>query len=139
MKIVADKSIAYVDEAFSPLGRLVTLDGLKITPESIKDADVLLVGTATRVDRRLLQKSPVRFAATVTTGFDHIDIEYLRQKGIGFAYAPGSNANSVAEYVIAALLEIAHKYGIKLANKSIGIVGVGNIGSRVAKNVKHWG
>jgi len=133
LKIVADKSIAYVEEAFSPLGTLITLDGLKITPDSIKDADVLLVGTATKVNRKLLEGNQVRFAATVTTGFDHIDVEYLKQKGIGFAHAPGSNANSVAEYVVVALLEIANKYGLTLENKSIGIIGVGRIGSRVAK------
>ena len=87
----------------------------------------------TKVDEKLLAKSHVRFVGTATTGFDHIDIEYLKKRGVGFASAPGSNANSVAEYVIAALLEIAHKYNITLKDKSIGIIGVGRIGSRVAK------
>ncbi|MHC4753266.1 MAG: 4-phosphoerythronate dehydrogenase, partial [Planctomycetota bacterium] len=74
-----------------------------------------------------------------TIGFDHIDIGFLLRNKIGFASAPGSNANSAAEYVIAALLEIGQKYGIDLDDKSIGIVGVGNVGSRVAKKCEALG
>jgi erythronate-4-phosphate dehydrogenase len=133
MKIVADKSTAFVVDGFSSLGELVLLDGREITPEAINDADILIVGTATKVNEKLLAKSRVRFVGTATTGFDHIDIEYLKNKDIGFASAPGSNANSVAEYVITALLEIGHNRNINLEDKSIGIVGVGRIGSRVAK------
>ena len=133
MKIVADKSTTFVAEGFSSIGELVLLDGREITPKAINDADILIVGTATKVDEKLLAKSRVRFVGTATTGFDHIDIEYLKNRDIGFASAPGSNANSVAEYVIAALLEIGHKRNINLEGKSIGIVGVGRIGSRVAK------
>ena len=133
MKIVADKSTTFVAEGFSPIGELVLLDGREITPAAISDADIVIVGTATKVDEKLLTKSRVRFVGTATTGFDHIDIEYLKKKGIGFASAPGSNANSVAEFVIAALLELAHKNGFELEGKTIGIIGAGRIGGRVAK------
>jgi erythronate-4-phosphate dehydrogenase len=139
MKIVADKSIAFVVEGFSSLGELVLLDGREITPKTINDADTLIVGTDTKVDERLLAKSPVKFIGTATTGFDHIDTEYLKNRGIGFASAPGSNANSVAEYVIAALLEVAHKYRFELEDKTIGVIGVGRIGSRVAKKCSALG
>jgi erythronate-4-phosphate dehydrogenase len=139
MKIVADKSTAYVVEGFSPVGELEALDGRDITPEAVKDADILIVGTATKVDEKLLAKSGVCFVGTATTGFDHIDIGYLKKKGIAFASAPGSNANSVAEFVVAALLEVGHKYDIALEGRTIGIIGVGRIGSRVAKKCASLG
>jgi erythronate-4-phosphate dehydrogenase len=87
------------------------------------------------VDRSLLESSAVRFVGTLTIGTDHIDLEYLKSRNIGFASAPGSNANSVAEYVVAALLTWAEKDRIQLGEKSIGIVGVGNVGRIVAKYV----
>jgi len=133
MKILADANIPYVRECFSSIGDVELLGGREITSDAVADADVLLVRSITPVNARLLAGSRVKFVATATIGFDHIDIGYLRRNNIGFASAPGSNANSAAEYVIAALLEIAQKYNIPLQGKSIGVVGVGNVGSRVAK------
>ena len=139
MKIVADANIPFVRECFSSIGDVELLGGREITADTIADADVLLVRSITPVDGKLLASSRVRFVATATIGFDHIDIDYLRRNNIGFASAPGSNANSAAEYVIAALLEIAQKHDIDLQATSIGIVGVGNVGSRVAKKCKALG
>jgi erythronate-4-phosphate dehydrogenase len=85
------------------------------------------------VNEKLLAGSSVKFVATATIGFEHVDTSYLKKRGIGFASAPGSNANSVAEYIVAALLSVGKKRKITLAGKSIGVVGVGNVGSRVAK------
>ncbi len=133
MKILADANIPYVRECFSSIGDVELLGGREITSDSVTDADVLLVRSITPVNAKLLAGSRVKFVATATIGFDHVDIDYLRRNNIGFASAPGSNANSAAEYVIAALLEIAQKYNIPLQGKSIGVVGVGNVGSRVAK------
>lgn len=133
MKIIADANIPFVKDCFLSIGEVEVFPGREIKPGIVGDADCLLVRSVTKVDSDLLAGSKVRFVGTATIGFDHIDIEYLKRNNIGFASAPGSNANSAAEYVIAGLLEIGRKYRIKLEGKSIGIVGVGNVGSRVAK------
>jgi erythronate-4-phosphate dehydrogenase len=133
MKIIADANIPFVKDCFSSIGEVETLSGREIKPDVIGDAECLLVRSTTRVDSNLLAGSKVRFVGTTTIGFDHIDIGYLTRNNVGFASAPGSNANSAAEYVIAGLLEIGRKYKIMLEDKSIGIIGVGNVGSRVAK------
>ncbi|MHC4620963.1 MAG: 4-phosphoerythronate dehydrogenase, partial [Planctomycetota bacterium] len=83
--------------------------------------------------------SKVRFVGTATIGFEHVDVDYLSESNIGFASAPGSNANSVAEYIVAALLSVGQKKGIEIEGKSIGIVGVGNVGSRVEKKARALG
>ena len=133
MKIIADGNIPFVAECFSSIGEVKAVSGREITPGVVADADALLVRSVTPVGAELLAGSKVRFVGTATIGFDHIDIEYLSQNNIGFASAPGSNANSAAEYVIAGLLEIGQRYGLDLEDKSIGIIGVGNVGGRVAK------
>jgi len=132
MKIVADANIPFVGECFSSVGEVEVFGGRRITADVLADADVLLVRSITPVNADLLAASKVRFVATATIGVDHVDIDYLQGRGIGFASAPGSNANSAAEYVVAGLLEVGAKRGIELAGKSIGIIGVGNVGSRVA-------
>ena len=139
MKIVADGNIPFVQACFSHLGEIQVVQGRQITPATVADAEVLLVRSVTRVDRGLLEGSRVRFVATATIGFEHVDVDYLRSRGIGFASAPGSNANSVAEYVVAALLAVGQKHGLMLQGKSIGIVGVGNVGSRVAAKCRTLG
>jgi erythronate-4-phosphate dehydrogenase len=131
MKIIADENIPFVTECFSSIGDVETVSGRKMTSTLVSDADVLLVRSITQVGADLLAGSKVRFVGTATIGFDHIDIEYLSRNNTGFASAPGSNANSAAEYIIAALLNIANEHNIQLEGKSIGITGVGNVGSRV--------
>jgi len=133
MKIIADANIPYVAECFSFIGEVEVIGGRQITPDVVADADVLLVRSITPVGAELLSGSAVRFVATATIGFDHIDVDFLQRNHIGFASAPGSNANSAAEYVIAGLLEIGRRYDLDLEDRSIGIIGVGNVGSRVAK------
>ncbi len=139
MKIIADENIPFVAECFSSIGEVETVPGREITPGVVADADVLLVRSITPVGADLLADSKVRFVGTATIGFDHIDIEYLSRNKIGFASAPGSNANSAAEYVVAALLNIAKLHSIDLEGKSIGIIGVGNVGGRVAKKASALG
>ena len=132
MKIVADENIPFVKECFSSIGDVVTVSGRDVDAATVKDADILLVRSITKVDADLLAGSSVKFAATATIGTDHIDKQYLSANDIGFAYAPGSNSNSVAEYVVAGLLALGKKHKFALEGKSIGIVGVGNVGSKVA-------
>ncbi len=139
MKIVADINIPFIKACIEYLGEVELLNGREITADKVKDADALLVRSVTQVNEALLQGSSVQFVATATIGFEHIDRDYLASRGIGFSSAPGSNANSVAEYIVAALLEIGHRKGIDLANTSIGIVGVGNVGSRVATKCEGLG
>ena len=133
MKIIADANIPFVAECFSSIGEVKAVGGREITPDVVGDADVLLVRSITQVNADLLAGSKVRFVATATIGFDHVDIGFLQRNNIGFTSAPGSNANSAAEYVIAGLLEVSQKCAINLEGRSIGIIGVGNVGSRVAK------
>lgn len=133
MKIVADGNIPFVRECFSSIGEVEIVGGREITRDVVADAEALLVRSITAVNEGLLSGSKVRFVATATIGFDHIDVEYLGRRNIGFASAPGSNANSAAEYVVAALLEVGQENNVELEGKSIGIIGVGNVGSRVAK------
>src|SRR4030042_11802 len=139
MKIVADANIPFVRECFSSIGEVKVFGGRDITRETVADADILLVRSITPVFADLLIRSNLRFVATATIGFDHVDVDFLRHHYIGFASAPGSNANSAAEYVIAGLLEIGRKDRITLEGKSIGIIGVGNGGRRVATKCEALG
>ncbi|MCD6404742.1 MAG: 4-phosphoerythronate dehydrogenase [Planctomycetes bacterium] len=139
MKVVADENIPFAAEAFGTLGGVTLVRGRAMTAKLLADADILLVRSVTKVDRDLLEGSHVRFVATATIGTDHIDTDYLDKRGIGFASAPGSNATSVAEYVTAALLVLAKRGGYRLQDKSIGVVGVGNVGSRVATRAEALG
>lgn len=131
MKIIADQNIPFVKECFSCIGDVTLVSGRMMLPEIVKDADILLVRSITKVNADLLAGSSVKFVATATIGTEHVDQDYLAANDVGFASAPGSNANSVAEYIIAALLVLGKKYKFRLEGKSIGIVGVGNVGSKV--------
>lgn len=139
MRIVADANIPFVRECLSSVGEVRVLSGRDITPQVVADADGLLVRSITPVNEQLLAGSPVRFVGTATIGFDHVDVPYLARCGIGFASAPGSNANSAAEYVIAALLEVARRKKVRLEGSSIGVIGVGNVGGRVARKCEALG
>jgi erythronate-4-phosphate dehydrogenase len=131
MKIVADENIPCVAEAFASLGEVTLRPGRAMTTGDVRDADLLLVRSVTRVGADLLDGSRVRFVGSATIGFDHVDLDYLQARGIGFATAPGSNATSAAEYVVSALLVLGERKGFGLAGMRVGIVGCGNVGSRV--------
>ena len=132
MKITADENIAYAKEAFSQFGEVELLHGRKITPESVKDSDALIVRSITKVNKDLLEGSKVKFVGTATIGKDHIDLEYLKEKNIAFADAAGCNAHAVKEYIFTALSEVLSKRELKFKSLSMGIIGAGNVGSKVA-------
>ena len=131
MKIVVDENIPYGREAFESLGEVVTLPGRAIAPEHVRDAELLMVRSITKVNGDLLKGSKIRFVATAPIGEDHIDKGWLSDRGIRFSSAPGCNANSVGDYVVAALLELAAAHELTLNTMSLGIVGCGNVGRRV--------
>ena len=139
MKIVADENIPYVRDAFGGVGDVVTLPGREISREAIGDAKLLLVRSITRVGRELIEGTRVRFVATATIGEDHVDTAWLAAHGVGFASAPGSNAGSVMQYVAAALLAMEDRLGIDLRGMRLGVVGVGNVGSRVVRAARALG
>jgi erythronate-4-phosphate dehydrogenase len=139
MKIIADENIPCVEQAFASLGTVTLLPGRDMQPQQLRDADMLLVRSVTSVDQALLQDSAIRFVGSATIGFDHVDRAWLQQQGIGFATAPGSNAISAAEYVVSALLLMAQRKGFDLQQKTVGIIGCGNVGSRVRSRLAALG
>ncbi len=139
LHIVVNKHTPSVVQAFEKIGRVTALGTREITKDTVRDADILIVRSETKVNRDLLEGSHVKFVGTVTIGRDHVDEEYLAKKGITFVSAPGSNSNSVSEYITAALLELAYSRGFSLKEKTIGIVGVGNVGSKVWRKAEALG
>lgn len=128
LKIVADRNIPFIAEAIGELGTAVYLPGDAVTPEVMRDADILLTRTRTKCDAALLDGSPCTFIGTATIGTDHIDLPYCASHGITVANAPGCNAPAVAQYVLAAVSRTLRP-GETLADRTLGIIGVGNVGS----------
>lgn len=139
MKLIVDRDLPCVESAFGPLGEVRRAETAALTRADVKDADALVVRSTTKVDAKLLDGSGVRFVGTATIGTDHVDTQYLASRGIAFASAPGSNANSVKEYVVAALLELAAGKTWSLRGATIGVVGVGHVGSKVAEAAEALG
>jgi erythronate-4-phosphate dehydrogenase len=132
MKIIIDDKIPYIKGALESYSEVIYLPGSKTTPDIVKDADALVTRTRTICDEKLLAGSAVRFIATATIGYDHIDTVYCDKAGIAWTNAPGCNAKSVGQYIASALFTWALENRIRLREKTIGIVGVGNVGSKVA-------
>ena len=139
MKIFADENMPLVEELFAGRGEITRGPGRHLTAKQLADVAVLLVRSVTKVNAELLEGATVKFVGSATSGIDHVDQKYLQRAGIEFAYAPGCNANSVAEYVVAVLLSLAVRGRFDLAGKSIGIVGHGQVGSRVAAKCRALG
>lgn len=134
MKIVIDEKIPYIASALSAMGNeVVELPGVAIDNSSLRDADALFVRTRTVCNASLLDGTAVRFIGTATIGYDHIDGEYCKQKGIKWTNAAGCNADAVLQYVQSVVYEWASEHGCSLNGLTLGIVGVGEIGSRVAR------
>ncbi len=134
MKVVIDEKIPYLREALLEMGHSVlALPGVAISKEDVKDASALFVRTRTFCNEALLEGSAVRFIGTATIGYDHIDAAYCAANGVEWASAAGCNAGAVLQYVQAVVYSWAKERVVSLDGLTMGIVGVGEIGSRVAR------
>ena len=131
MKIVCAASVLHARAAFSAFGDVVILPDRAIRREDLLDATALIVRSKTRVNAALLEGTSVGFVATATAGTDHLDTAWLDRAGIAWTGSPGCNANSVAEYAITAMALLAAHASSPLPGKTLGVVGCGQVGSRV--------
>jgi erythronate-4-phosphate dehydrogenase len=139
LKIVADDKIPFLKGVLEPFTQVVYLPGSKISSADIVDADGLLIRTRTKCSESLLNGTRVKFIGTATIGFDHIDTAYCAQNNITWTNAPGCNSSSVQQYITAALLNLEHDNHINLCEKTIGVIGVGNVGSKIEKVARALG
>ena len=139
MLLVADENIPLLDEFFAGFGEIRRYPGRSISAEQVRDADALLVRSVTRVDEALLAGSRVRFVGTCTIGTDHLDLAYFASAGIHWASAPGCNARGVVDYVLGSLLALAEQTGQRLDQLVYGVVGAGQVGSRLVRVLQGLG
>ena len=140
MKVIVDNKIPYIKGNIEKIAdEVIYLPGHAFTKEEVKDADALIVRTRTLCNAELLEGSCVKFIATATIGFDHIDVAYCREAGIAWTNCPGCNAGSVEQYVHASLLLLKHHKGLDLEKATLGIVGVGHVGKRVQRMAEALG
>jgi erythronate-4-phosphate dehydrogenase len=131
VKIVVDQNIRGAGDTFGRHGRLSVVDGRNIQTADLEDADALIIRTTTRVDAELLRDSQVGFIGTTSIGTDHLDTPWLDQQGISWANAPGCNADSAAQYTLAMMWLACTRLGRELSSQRVGIIGLGNVGSRL--------
>jgi len=139
MKIIADEAIPFIRGVFEPYAEVRYLTGRAIAPRDVRDADALIVRTRTRCDAALLEGSRVRFIATATIGFDHIDLDCCRRRGIGVATAAGCNARGVLQWVAAVLHHLSQRDGWQPHERTLGVVGAGHVGELVRSYAAAWG
>jgi len=139
MKLIIDDACYAYDEIFSQFGEIFSMAGRDINAESVKDADVLIVRSRTKVNKELLKGSSVKFVGSTVAGLDHVDEDYLQANNIEFFSAQGCNSMAVAEFVIATILNLAKKHNFNYQDKTLGIIGVGNVGSRLAAKAELLG
>lgn len=133
MRILIDKYIPFLQGVLDNLAQVCYIEPEQFTPEAVRDADALIIRTRTQCNRLLLDGSRVQFIATATIGTDHIDLDYCRMRNIRVVSCPGCNAQAVCDYVEETLNEVAGR------QLSIGVVGVGHVGSLVAKMAERRG
>lgn len=139
MKVVIDSAIPYIRDILEPYAEVVYMTGTEFSRDAIADADALIIRTRTRVDAALLEGTRVSFVATATIGCDHIDLDYCRTQGIKVCSAPGCNARGVLQWVAATLCHLLSQDNATPEEYTLGVVGVGNVGSLVAEYARHWG
>jgi erythronate-4-phosphate dehydrogenase len=139
IRIVADEKIPFLKGALEKFAEVVYLPGKQINNEVLKKADALLIRTRTKCTESQLRGTDVKFIGTATIGFDHIDTGYCEKNNITWTNSPGCNSSSVQQYITAALLKLTRDRKYDLTNKTIGIIGVGNVGAKVEKIAKIFG
>ncbi|MBE9517603.1 MAG: 4-phosphoerythronate dehydrogenase, partial [Bacteroidetes bacterium] len=139
IKIVADNKIPFLEGALESVAKVEYLPGTEITRSHLLDADALITRTRTKCNRELLEGTSIRFIATATIGYDHIDTEYCREKGIEWINAPGCNSSSVEQYIVSTLLWLAMQRSLDLKALCLGVIGVGNVGRKVASAARALG
>ncbi len=139
MRILADQNIPCVAEAFADLGEVRLMPGRDIRREHLQDCQCLVIRTVTRVDKKLLENTPVEFVGSATIGTDHIDLDYLQAAGIGCSNAAGCNAEAASEYVVSGLFELSQNRNFNPFDLKAGIVGYGNVGSRLVNKLETLG
>ena len=132
IKIIADSKIPFLKGVLDNASNIEYAAPSEITKEKVNDADALIVRTRTKCNADLLEGSKVKFIATATIGYDHIDTKYCDSKNIKWVNAPGCNSSSVKQYIASALLTLAEIKKLDLSKMTIGIIGVGNVGSKIA-------
>ena len=133
MKIVCDSHIPFIKDVLEPYAQVFYAPGQKISKEMIMDADALIIRTRTHCDRNLLEGTKVRFIATATIGFDHIDTVWCQNNGITWTNAPGCNSWSVQQYMGSLLVTMARHFCFDSKQMTLGVVGVGKVGFKVAR------
>lgn len=133
MKIIADNKIPFLAGALEPYAQVIYLPGSETTPQVVADADAVITRTRTICNESLLKGSNVKMIATATIGFDHIDTAWCDANGIEWTNAPGCNSWSVQQYIASLLVNLAQAYGFECKDKTLGVIGVGNVGSKVAR------
>ena len=139
MKIIADDKIPFLTGVLEPFAEVVYVPGEMISNATLKDADALLVRTRTRCDEKLLKDTPVKFIGTATIGYDHIDTRWCENQGIVWINAPGCNASSVNQYIASTLFNLPGQFEFSLRDRTLGVVGVGNVGSKVVYTAEMLG
>jgi erythronate-4-phosphate dehydrogenase len=133
MRIIADNKIPYLKGLLEPYCEIEYFSGKQIDNKIVKDADALIVRTRTFCNRELLENTKVKFIATATIGYDHIDTKWCNDNGIIWTNAPGCNSGSVMQYIASVLVTLSRKEGFKFTDRTLGVIGIGNVGKKVVK------
>lgn len=139
MRVIIDRAIPFVQGILEPFAEVEYIDGNAFTREVVASADALIIRTRTRCNKALLEGSKVQFIATATIGFDHIDLDYCSSHNIAVSTSAGCNARGVLQWIGAALALLAQREGFAPEERTLGIVGVGNVGKLVKEYAEHWG
>ena len=139
VRIVADENIPLIDSFFAEFGEITRVEGRNLSSEDLAEADILLVRSVTKVNESLLANTPVKFVGTATIGTDHVDMDWLEQNRIGFASAPGCNAQAVVDYVLSAISVLVDLRAVRFEDLTVGIVGVGNVGGTLRGRLEEMG